>query len=132
VGRHNENGLALAKFLENRTSVERVYYPGLKSHPGHEIAKRQMQGFGGVLSFELRGGFEAVTRFLPRLRYAYMAANLGQVETIVGPPATTSHVELTDEERAEAGIPEGLIRYSVGIEDVDDLKADLEQALGSL
>jgi cystathionine gamma-synthase len=91
-----------------------------------------MSGYGGVLSFELKGGFEAVTRFLPRLRYAYMAANLGQVETIVGPPATTSHVELTAEERAEAGIPEGLIRYAVGIEDVEDLKADLKQALDSL
>ncbi|MDH4138437.1 MAG: aminotransferase class I/II-fold pyridoxal phosphate-dependent enzyme, partial [Anaerolineae bacterium] len=132
VQRHNENALALARFLEKQPKVERVYYPGLESHPGHEIAKRQMSGFGGVLSFELKGGFEAVTRFLPRLRYAYMAANLGQVETIVGPPATTSHVELTDEERAEAGVPEGLIRYAVGIEDLDDLKADLKQALDSL
>ncbi len=85
-----------------------------------------------MLSFELKGGFEAVTRFLPRLCYAYMAANLGRVETIVGPPATTSHVELSDEERAAAGVPEGLIRYAVGIEDVDDLKADLKQALDSL
>jgi cystathionine gamma-synthase len=132
VQRHNENALALARFLEEQPKVERVYYPGLESHPGHEIAGRQMSGYGGVLSFELRGGFEVVTRFLPRLRYAYMAANLGQVETIVGPPATTSHVELTDEERAEAGVPEGLIRYSVGIEDVEDLKADLRQALDSL
>lgn len=130
--RHNENALALARFLEEQPQVERVYYPGLESHPGHGIARRQMRGFGGVLSFEIKGGFEAVTRFLPRLRYAYMAANLGQVETIVGPPATTSHVELTAEERAAAGIPEGLIRYAVGIEDVDDLKADLEQALAGL
>lgn len=130
--RHNENALALARFLEKQPQVERVYYPGLESHAGHEIARRQMRGFGGVLSFEIKGGFEAVTRFLPRLRYAYMAANLGQVETIVGPPATTSHVELTDEERAEAGVPEGLIRYAVGIEDVEDLKADLEQALADL
>jgi cystathionine gamma-synthase len=132
VQRHNENALALARFLEKQPKVERVYYPGLESHPGHGIARRQMRGFGGVLSFEIRGGFEAVTRFLPRLRYAYMAANLGQVETIVGPPATTSHVELTDEERAAAGVPEGLIRYAVGIEDVEDLKADLEQALAGL
>ena len=132
VQRHNENGLALAHFLEGEPKIERVYYPGLESHPGHGIASRQMTGFGGVLSFELRGGFEAVTRFLPRLQYAYMAANLGQVETIVGPPATTSHVELTAEERAEAGIPEGLIRYAVGIEDVQDLKGDLRQALDSL
>jgi len=80
----------------------------------------------------LRGGFKAVKHFLPKLHYAYMAANLGQIETIVGPPATTSHVECTEEERAAAGIPEGLIRYSVGIEDIDDLKADLTQALDSL
>jgi cystathionine gamma-synthase len=130
--RHNENALALAHFLENHPKVEEVYYPGLERHPGHEIARRQMRGFGGVLSFEVKGGFEAVRRLLPRLRYAYMAANLGQVETIVGPPATTSHVELTDEERAEAGVPEGLIRYSAGIEDVDDLRDDLEQALSAI
>jgi cystathionine gamma-synthase len=129
VQRQNENALALAQFLEKQPKVTRVFYPGLESHPGHEIAKKQMSGFGGVLSFELNGGYEAVKQFLPRLKYAYMAANLGQVETIVGPPATTSHVELTDEERAAAGIPEGLIRYAVGIEDVEDLKADLNAAL---
>jgi cystathionine gamma-synthase len=129
VERHNENALALAHFLEGHPKVERVYYPGLESDPGHEIAQRQMRGFGGVLSFALDGGLEAIGRFLPRLRYAYMAANLGQVETIVGPPAVTSHVECTEEEMAAAGIPPGLVRYSVGIEDLEDLKADLEQAL---
>jgi cystathionine gamma-synthase len=132
VQRQNENAMAVARFLESRPEVERVFYPGLPSHRGHEIAKRQMTGFGGVLSFELKGGFEASKAFLPRLRYAYMAANLGQIETIAGPPATTSHVECTAEERAAAGIPEGLIRYSVGIEDFEDLKADLTQALQSL
>ncbi len=132
VQRQNENALAVARFLEGRPEVERVFYPGLPSHRGHEIAKRQMTGFGGVLSFELKGGFEACRAFLPRLRYAYMAANLGQIETIAGPPSTTSHVECTPEERAAAGIPEGLIRYSVGIEDFEDLKADLTQALQSL
>jgi cystathionine gamma-synthase len=132
VQRHNENALTLARCLEQQPKVGRVYYPGLESHPGHDIARRQMRGFGGVLSFELKGGFEAVTRFLPRLRYAIMAANLGQVETIAGPPATTSHVELTADERAAAGVPEGLIRYAVGIEDVEDLQADLEQALAGL
>ncbi len=129
VQRQNENALALARFLETQPKVERVFYPGLESHPGHEIARKQMTGFGGVLSFELKGGFEAVKRFLPRLKFAYMAANLGQVETIVGPPSTTSHVELTAEERKAAGVPEGLIRYAVGIEDVDDLKTDIESAL---
>jgi cystathionine gamma-synthase len=132
VERQNENALALARFLAGRKNVEWVHYPGLESHPGFQIARRQMHGFGGVLSFELKGGMDAVNRFLPRLQYAYMAANLGQVETIVGPPALTSHVELSAEERAAAGVPEGLIRYAVGIEDVDDLKRDLEAALASL
>jgi cystathionine gamma-synthase len=132
VQRHNDNAMAVARYLEQHPKVESVYYPGLESHPGHEIAKGQMRGFGGVLSFEVQGGFEAVARLLPRLHYVCLAANLGQVETIAGPPATTSHVELTDEERAEAGVPEGLIRYSVGIEDVEDILADLEQALASI
>jgi cystathionine gamma-synthase len=132
VGRQNENATTLAGFLGGHPKIERVYYPGLKSHPGHEIARQQMAGFGGVLSFELKGGLEAAARFLPRLRYAYMAANLGQVETIVGPSALTSHVELNEEERAASGVPEGLIRYAVGIEDVQDLQNDLERALAEL
>jgi cystathionine gamma-synthase len=99
----------------------------------HDVAKKQMPGgFGGVLSFEIVGGLEAVARVLPRLKYAYMAANLGQVDTVVGPPSLTSHVECTVEERREAGIPEGLIRYSAGIEDVEDLIADMGQALSVL
>ena len=129
VQRQNENAAALARFLEGHPKVERVFYPGLESNGGHEIARRQMRGFGGVLSFAVTGGLDAIARFLPRLRYAYMAANLGQVETIVGPPLVTSHVECTEEERAAAGIPEGLVRYAVGIEDLEDLKSDLEQAL---
>jgi cystathionine gamma-synthase len=87
------------------------------------------QSLGGVLSFALRDGFDAVKRFLPQLRYANLAANLGTVETVAGPPATTSHVESTIQERAAAGVPEALIRYSVGIEDTEDLIADLRQAL---
>jgi len=132
VQRHNENALQIAHFLEEQPQVERVFYPGLPSNPGHEIARKQMTGFGGVLSFELKGGFDAIKKMLPKLKYAYMAANLGQIETMVGPPSTTSHVECTEEERAAAGIPEGLIRYSVGIEDVEDLKEDLKQALARL
>ncbi len=133
VARQNANALAVARFLETHPTVSRVHYPGLESHPGHGIARKQMTGgFGGVLSFELAGGFEAVKKLLPRLRYAVMAANLGQAETLVGPPSTTSHVECTAEERAAAGIPEGLIRYSAGIEDADDLLEDLAQALAGL
>lgn len=130
VRQQNESALRIARFLEGHPAVARVFYPGLESHPGHEIAKRQMRGFGGVLSFMLKNNtFDAVRRFLPRLRYAHPAANLGAVETVVGPPATTSHVECTPEERAAMGIPESLIRYSTGIEDCDDLIADLDQAL---
>jgi cystathionine gamma-synthase len=132
IQRQNENATTLARFLEGHPKIDRVYYPGLESHPGYEIARRQMAGFGGVLSFELKGGLESAARFLPRLRYAYMAANLGQVETIVGPSALTSHVELNEEERAASGVPEGLIRYAVGIEDVEDLQDDLEGALAEL
>jgi cystathionine gamma-synthase len=109
--------------------VEAVFHPGLPEHPNHEVARRQMQGFGGVLSFSLAGGADAVPRFLSRLTLAHLAASLGSVGTLVGPPATTSHVELTREQRAAAGIPESLIRYSVGIENGEDLLADLEQAL---
>jgi len=91
-----------------------------------------MRGFGGMLSFSVKGGLDAIKIFLPKLKFAHMAANLGCVETVVGPPVVTSHVECTDEERAAAGIPEGLVRYSTGIEDVNDLIADLEQALSYL
>ena len=129
IARQNETALRIAAWLEGRPEVVKVNYPGLQSHAGHEIAARQMRGYGGVLSFMLDGGFEAVRRVLPRLRLAHRAANLGAVETVAGPPATTSHVECSPEEREAMGIPEGLIRYSVGIEDAGDLIADLEQAL---
>jgi cystathionine gamma-synthase len=132
VRQQNDNALQIARFLQSHPRVENVFYPGLTGHEGNDIARRQMSGFGGVLSFALRGDFEVVKAFLPRLRYANLAANLGAVETIAGPPATTSHVESTPQERATAGIPEALIRYSVGIEDADDLIADLRQALDSL
>jgi cystathionine gamma-synthase len=130
IRQQNASALRLAQFLELHPAIERVFYPGLKSHPGHAIACQQMRGFGGILSFMLKeNSFDALRRFLPRLRYAHAAANLGSVETIVGPPATTSHVECTNEERAALGIPESLVRYSTGIEDTEDLLTDLEQAL---
>ncbi len=131
VERQNSSALKIARFLEAHPLVERVNYPGLESHPQFEIAKRQMRGFGGMLSFSLKGDFETVKAFLPRLKLAHRAANLGSVETIVGPPATTSHVECTADERAAMGIPEALVRYSTGIEAVGDLIADLEQALAA-
>lgn len=130
IRQQNASALRLAQFLELHPAIERVFYPGLASHPGHAIACQQMRGFGGILSFMLKeNSFDALRRFLPRLRYAHAAANLGSVETIVGPPATTSHVECTNEERAALGIPESLVRYSTGIEDTEDLLTDLEQAL---
>jgi cystathionine gamma-synthase len=132
IVRQNESALKIARFLEAHPKVVRVFYPGLRSHEHHEIARRQMSGFGGVLSFVIQGGFDAVKSFLPRLRYAHLAANLGAVETVAGPPSTTSHVESTKAERAAAGIPEALIRYSVGIEDCEDLIADLQQALDTV
>jgi cystathionine gamma-synthase len=129
IQRQNASALEIARFLEQHPFVVGVSYPGLETSEHHEVARRQMRGFGGVLSFTLRGGFEAVREILPRLRFAHAAANLGSVETVVGPPATTSHVELTREEREAMGIPESLIRYSVGIEDTEDLITDLRQAL---
>jgi cystathionine gamma-synthase len=132
IRQQNESAMQIARFLQAQPHVSHVFYPGLESHQHHDVARRQMRGFGGVLSFMLKGGFDAVRAFLPRLRYAHLAANLGAVETIAGPPATTSHVECTPEEREAMGIPEGLIRYSVGIEETEDLIADLRQALEGL
>jgi cystathionine gamma-synthase len=132
IRQQNESALRIARFLREQPAVAQVFYPGLRSHENHEIAAKQMRGFGGVLSFTLKNGFDAVRSFLPRLRYAHLAANLGAVETVVGPPATTSHVECTLQERAAMGIPEGLIRYSVGIEDTEDLIADLKQAFTAI
>jgi len=129
VERQNENAMQIASWLEKHPKVDQVNYPGLVSHPNHDIAKKQMNGFGGMLSFSIHGGFEAIKKFLPTLQFAHRAANLGCVETVVGPPATTSHVECSAEERTAAGIPESLVRYSAGIEDLDDLIADLESAL---
>ena len=129
IERQNDSALTIARWLQGQRCVEQVNYPGLETHRHHDVARRQMRGFGGVLSFSLRGGLDAIRMLLPRLRFAHRAANLGCVETVVGPPSVTSHVECTAEERAAAGIPEGLVRYSTGIEDVSDLIADLEQAL---
>jgi len=129
IQRHNENGMKIASHLLRHPKVENVFYPGLESHPNHEIARRQMSGFGGMLSFSLKGGFDAVVRMLQNMRFAHKAASLGSVGTLVGPPRVTSHVELNEQERANAGIPESLIRYSAGIENAQDLIEDLDQAL---
>ncbi|MBM7094415.1 MULTISPECIES: cystathionine gamma-synthase family protein [Alteribacter] len=132
IDRQNENAMAVAKYLITEDMVEDVFYPGLSSQKGHEIARNQMSGFGGMLSFSVKGGIDTVRHLLPKLAYANRAANLGSVETVVGPTRTTSHVECTPEERAAMGIPEGLVRYSAGIEDIDDLIDDLKCAFQSL
>jgi len=132
IERQNDSAMTIARWLQGQPSVEQVNYPGLETHRHHDVARRQMRGFGGMLSFSVHGGLEAIRVFLPRLRFAHRAANLGCVETVVGPPSVTSHVECTAEERAAAGIPEGLVRYSTGIENVSDLIADLEQALAAI
>ncbi|HJL18159.1 MAG TPA: cystathionine gamma-synthase family protein [Sandaracinaceae bacterium LLY-WYZ-13_1] len=130
--RHNENAMRLARHLVEHPKADVVNYPGLPGHRYHEVAARQMRGFGGMLSFSLKGGFDAVRRFLPKLRFAHRAASLGSVGTLVGAPGTTSHVEVPIAEREAAGIPEGLVRVSVGIENADDLIADFDQALDAV
>lgn len=132
IERQNTSALEIANYLSSHPKVAEVYYPGLKQHPGHDIASQQMRAFGGMLSFSIDGGFEYVRRLLPSLGFAHMAASLGSVGTLVGPPRTTSHVELTEVQRSQLGIPEGLIRYSVGIENVEDLLQDLSDALGKI
>jgi cystathionine gamma-synthase len=132
MGRHNSNAQRIAEHLRRHPRVSSVHYPGLADHPGHALARRQMRGYGGVLSFVPRGGQAELSTVLDRLQLAQRAAHLGGVATTAGPPSVTSHVELTAEERARAGIPETLIRYSAGIEDPADLIADLDQALAAL
>jgi cystathionine gamma-synthase len=132
IERQNASALKIARYLKAHDAVEEVFYPGLETHPGHDIAKAQMSGFGGVMSFALKGNYDTVKAFLPKLKLVHLAASLGSVSTLAGPPRTTSHVELTEEQRALLGIPESLIRYSVGIENVEDLINDLEQALAAI
>lgn len=129
VLRQNENAMKLATYLQEHPKVEAVFYPGLASHPSHQIAKGQMTGFGGVFSFSLKGDFENVKLFLNRLELAHLAASLGSVGTLIGPPKVTSHVEASEEERKQLGIPENLIRCAVGIENIEDIISDFEQAL---
>jgi len=128
--RHNENGLAVAEWLSGRGDVSRVLYPGLASHPDHDLARALLTGFGGMVSMILRGGGEAADRFMGRLRVAIPAPSLGGVETLVSQPRHTSHVGLSEAERESIGIPDGFVRLSIGIEDAADLIADFAQALG--
>ncbi|HOG47938.1 MAG TPA: PLP-dependent aspartate aminotransferase family protein [Anaerolineae bacterium] len=129
MAQHNENGLRVARFLAAHPAVATVFYPGLPSHPDHAQAVRQLRGCGGVVSFEVRGGMAGVQAFIDALRIPLMGPSLGGVESLVEQPALMSHYELDAAERRAIGVSDGLVRYAVGIEDADDLIADLAQAL---
>ncbi|GAB4545302.1 MAG: PLP-dependent aspartate aminotransferase family protein [Anaerolineae bacterium] len=129
VTRQNETGLKVARFLERHPAVRRVYYPGLTSHPDHAIAREQMSGYGGVVSFELEADLEKTGRFIDALQIPYIGPSLGGVESLVGQVALVSYYELSSQERAEIGLSDTLVRLAVGIESVDDIIADLAQAL---
>src|SRR5439155_16316254 len=128
---HNATGLALAEFLAAHPKVNQVYYPGLATHPQHELAKRQMRGFGGMLAFDL-GSLEAARRLLNGVRLHALAESLGGVETLISHPATMTHASVPAERRAAIGITDGLVRISVGLEDLQDLEDDLTQALDAV
>lgn len=131
MAKHNENGLAVAQFLERHPKVKKVHYPGLPSHPQYALAKKQMTGFGGMLSFET-GSLENARAVLKSVRLCSLAESLGGVETLISHPATMTHASVPPEQRQKLGITDGLVRISVGIEDVEDLIADLEQALARI
>ena len=131
--RHAENAMALARWLESHPQVAKVHYPGLESHPGHAIARKQMvNGFGGMISFELKGGFDAGVTVMNHVRLATLAVSLGNVDTLIEHPASMTHASVPPEERRKVGITDGLVRLSVGIENVVDLMADLDQAMGRI
>ncbi|HWO88088.1 MAG TPA: PLP-dependent aspartate aminotransferase family protein [Gemmatimonadales bacterium] len=129
VARQNTTALALAQWLEQQPKVRRVHYPGLASHPDHELARQTLRGFGGMIGMELAGGARAAERFLKALRLITHAPSLGGVETLISEPRFTSHASMTAEQRAAAGIPDGFLRVSVGLEDVEDLMEDLARGL---
>ena len=127
--RHCKNARTIVDFLNKHPKVEKVYYPGLETHPGYEIAKKQMKDFGAMISFELKGGFEAGKTLLNNLKLCSLAVSLGDTETLIQHPASMTHSPYTKEEREAAGITDGLVRLSVGLENVEDIIADLEQGL---
>ena len=130
VRRQNDNALRIAQWAETRKEVRKVHYPGLPSHMDHELARTYLDGSGGMLALELAGGSKATERFIRRLKLVTHAASLGGVDTLVSEPRYTSHAHMSSDERARIGIPDGFLRFSIGIEDPDDLIADLGQALG--
>jgi cystathionine gamma-synthase len=129
VRQQNETALAVARYLEAHPRIERVWYPGLPSHPDHEVARRQMSGFGGVVSFEVKGALDDASGFVDRMEIPYIAPSLGGVDSLIEQPALMSFFEKTTEERLEFGIKDNLVRFAIGVEDAADIIADLEQAL---
>jgi len=129
VERQNDSALQIARWLEQQGQVERVWYPGLPSHPDHAVAQRTMRGFGGVVSFQVKGGLDAASKVIDGCKLCTLAPSLGGVDTLIEQPALMSFYELTTEQREEIGIYDNLIRLAVGIEDANDLIADLGQAL---
>ncbi|MBT8308988.1 MAG: O-succinylhomoserine sulfhydrylase, partial [Flavobacteriaceae bacterium] len=129
VEKHCQNALIIAEFLENHKQVEKVKYPFLRSHPQYEIARKQMKLGGNVVAFEINGGLNAGEKFLNRIKLLSLSANLGDTRTIVTHPASTTHSKLSEEDRLETGITDGLVRISVGLEHSDDIINDLNQAL---
>ena len=132
VRQHNESALRIARFLESHPKIERVYYPGLESHPDHEVARRLCSGFGGMVSFLVRGGLSTTSRFIDRCKLPIIAPSMGGVETLMEQPALMSFYELTSEQRQAIGIAENLVRLSVGLENADDLIGDFAQSLDGL
>jgi O-succinylhomoserine sulfhydrylase len=128
---HSENALEVAQWLEQQPGVKRVFYPGLDSHPQHELAASQQRGFGGIVAFEVEGGKDKAWRLIDATRIISITANLGDAKSTITHPATTTHGRLTPEQKADAGISDGLVRISVGLEEVEDLKADLARGLGA-
>jgi len=126
---HEANAIAVANYLKGHPAVKRVFYPGLDSHLGHEIAKKQMKGFGGMVSFELKGTIEAVNNFLKRIKVFALAESLGGAASLAEHPATMTHASMPEDYRKRVGITDELIRLSVGLENIDDLIEDLRQAL---
>jgi len=127
--RHVENGMAVARFLEGHKAVDRVYYPGLESHPQHALAKKQMLHFGGMISFELKGGFKAGSDMMNHMRVCTLAVSLGNADSLIQHPASMPHSKVAPEARRKSGLTDGLVRLSVGVENVEDIIADLDQAM---
>jgi methionine-gamma-lyase len=130
--RHCDNAMAVARHLEKHPKVARVHYPGLEHHPQHELARRQMSGYGGIVSFELKGGYEAGRKMMDSIRMWTLAVSLGCVDSLIQHPASMTHACVPREKRDKVGVTDGLVRLSVGVEDLEDLVRTLDEALAAV